>query len=380
MPALGLYIHVPFCRSLCRYCTFNRGLVEPGLKARYARAVVSEIASAPLRLGLPPAAAADTIYFGGGTPSLLGPAEIDAIVTACADAFDLSRDAEVTLEANPDTVTAASLAALRAAGITRLSLGVQSFRDDELLRLGRSHDAARARRAFGEAREAGYDNVSLDLIMWLPAQAVGDWADSVRAAAALAPEHLSLYILELHAGVPLLAEMARAGWQQPPDDDAAEMYELAMARFDAAGYRQYEISNLARPGRESRHNLKYWSDGEWIGFGPGAHSTVSGRRWSNVAGVEDWAARLEAGEPAWTGERFLTREERWQEALITGLRLAEGLDLGAFRGRYGIDVGARFAADLQAFEAQGLASREGGRLRLSRRGMLVANEILQVFI
>jgi oxygen-independent coproporphyrinogen III oxidase len=380
VPALGLYVHVPFCRSICRYCNFNRGLFDRELKERYVRAVTAEIRSGPGRVGLPAAPEADTIYFGGGTPSLLDPEDLGAIVQACAGTFAVPADVEVTLEANPETVTAASLESLRDMGVTRLSLGVQSFRDDELRRLGRVHDAARARQAVADARKAGFDNLSLDLMMCLPAQTTHEWMESVRAAVALEPEHLSLYILELYPNAPLHEDMARAGWLQPPDDDAAEMYEAAMASLERHGYRQYEISNVARPGRESRHNLKYWRDGEWLGFGPGAHSTAAGRRWQNLPATAEWASRVEAGEAIDIERRVLTHEERWQEAMITGLRLAEGVDLGAFRADYGVDISDRYAEELDRFEEAGAVVREAGRLRLTRRGMLVANEILRVFI
>jgi oxygen-independent coproporphyrinogen-3 oxidase len=269
---------------------------------------------------------------------------------------------------------------MRGAGVNRISIGVQSFRDDELRRLGRIHDAARARQAVADARGAGFDNLSLDLMMWLPAQSIAGWMESVEAAIALSPEHLSLYILELYPNAPLREDMARAAWSQAPDDDAAEMYERAMSRLEDAGFRQYEISNVARPGRESQHNLKYWRDGEWIGFGPGAHSTVGGERWKNVSATEDWVRRLETGAAVDVERRVLTPDERWQEALITGLRLAEGVGVEAFHERYGLDLAARFGGDLQPFEDAGAVSWEGGRLRLTRRGMLVANEVLRGFI
>ena len=283
---LGLYVHVPFCSAICNYCNFNRGLFDANLKARY---VVTRYGNHPgERQSDLRATAADTIFFGGGTPSLLDPDEIARILDACASSFALAQDAEVTLEANPETVTEARLAAFRRAGVNRLSFGVQSFRQDELRRLSRLHSADRARAAFAEARAAGFDNVSLDLMMWLPEQRVADWLESVDAAIALRPDHLSLYLLEVYPNAPLKEDMARAGWSQAPDDDAADMYLAALERLDQAGYSQYEISNVARPGRQSRHNLKYWRDGEWLGFGCGAHSTRHGARWKNVAATEDY--------------------------------------------------------------------------------------------
>ena len=380
MPPLGLYIHVPFCSAICQYCNFNRGLLDDASKRRYVRAAVAEIRSAPVRLGLGAAPSADTIFFGGGTPSLLDAGELAAILDACRDRFAVDDDAEVTVEANPETVSVQALAAYREAGVNRISFGVQSFRDDELRRLGRIHDVARAQRAVAEAREAGFDNLSLDLMMWLPQQTVAQWLESVEAAIAVGPEHLSLYMLELYPNAPLRDEMARAGWSLAPDEDAADMYERAMARLEEAGYRQYEISNVARPGRESRHNLKYWRDEEWVGFGPGAHSTVAGQRWKNVSATDEWAGRVEAGAPIDVERRVLTPEERWQEAVITGLRLSEGIDLRAFGQKYGLDIEARYGHHLRPYLEAGLAVLDKGRLRLTRRGMLVANDVLLVFL
>ncbi len=264
---LGLYVHIPFCSAICNYCNFNRGLYDEGLKTRYVDALSSEIRRKAD--GSP----ADTVYFGGGTPSLLAPAEIERLIDDCRSAFNLAADAEITLEANPETVSDDRLAGFRAAGVTRLSFGVQSFRDEELLRLSRLHSASRAEQAFRMARAAGFDNISMDLMMWLPQQSVAEWLQSVDALIALGPEHASLYLLEIYPNAPLRDAMARAKWSLAPDDDAAEMYLRAMERLDSAGYEQYEISNVARPGRESRHNVKYWADGEWLAFGCGAHST-----------------------------------------------------------------------------------------------------------
>jgi oxygen-independent coproporphyrinogen-3 oxidase len=264
--------------------------------------------------------------------------------------------------------------------VNRISFGVQSFRDDELRRLGRIHDAQRARDATREARAAGFDNLSLDLMMWLPAQTLAEWQSNVHELIALGPEHASLYILELYPNAPLKEDMARAGWSQAPDDDAAEMYEWSMSSLDAAGYHQYEISNVARPGRESRHNLKYWQDGEWLGFGCGAHSTRGGTRWRNVSGTGEYVARVEAGESPLADRRPMSRDEQLQEALFTGLRLADGVDLLSLGARYDTDIQARYGAALEPYQAAGLIVGDQRRLRLTRRGMLLANEILSVFV
>jgi oxygen-independent coproporphyrinogen-3 oxidase len=344
IPMLGLYVHVPFCSAICNYCNFNRGLFDAALKARYVEALILEIQRAPAamprrgigvssRRAWGPAAcgakdlAADTIYFGGGTPSLLDPHDIARIVAACRDAFAMSAEVEVTMEANPESVDPARLEGFRAAGVTRLSFGVQSFRDPELGRLSRLHTADRAGAAFSEARAAGFDNISLDLMMWLPEQQVIEWLESVDRAIALGPEHLSLYLLEVYPNAPLKEEMARARWSQAPDDDAAAMYLAAMERLDAAGYEQYEISNVARPGRRSRHNMKYWSDGQWLGFGPGAHSTRRAVRWKNVASTEEYVRRLAHFQSAVAERHERSAAERLGDALFTGLRLTEGVSL-----------------------------------------------------
>lgn len=372
---LGLYLHIPFCSSICSYCNFNRGLFEAGLKDRYVAAIEAEI-----RRSAGAGERADTIFFGGGTPSLLDPPEIARLIAACRATFAVSADAEITLETNPETSTPERMAGFRDAGVNRISFGVQSFRDDELRRLGRIHSAGRARAAVGEARGAGFDNISLDLMMWLPQQSPADWRGNVDALIDVGPEHASLYLLELYPNAPLKEDMARGGWSLAPDDDAAEMYLWSLSRLDDAGYDQYEISNVARAGRIARHNVKYWEDGEWLGFGCGAHSTRGGVRWKNIASTEEYVGRIAAAQPVATEQRALTRQARMEEALFTGIRLTAGLDIDAVSARYGTDVWARYGADLQPFVDAGLLVRGGSLLRLTREGMLVANEIMAVFV
>jgi oxygen-independent coproporphyrinogen-3 oxidase len=372
---LGLYIHVPFCSSICNYCNFNRGLFDSALKERYLSALDREIRTSPHA-----GAAADTIFFGGGTPSLLEPSEIARIIDACRHTFDVAPDAEVTLETNPETSTAERMQGFRDAGVNRVSFGVQSFRDEELQRLGRIHSAERAKHAVREARGAGVDNISLDLMMWLPEQARAQWRENVESLIEVGPEHASLYLLELYPNAPLKEDMARSGWSLAPDDDAADMYLWSMERLERAGYQQYEISNVARPGRASRHNLKYWQDGAWIGFGCGAHSTRDGMRWKNVSATAEYANRVLADQSVIVDRRELTREVQLEEALFTGLRLSEGIDMEYVGTRYGKDVWKTFGGALQPALDAGLAIREGTRLRLTREGMLLANEILSVFV
>ena len=374
--SLGLYLHIPFCSAICNYCNFNRGLFEESLKRRYVGALRDEIRRAEEQ----PHAPADTVYFGGGTPSLLEPADVAMLIEACRTSFDLPEDAEVTLEANPESVDAERLAGFRGAGVNRLSFGVQSFRDDELRRLSRLHSAERAREAYALARAAGFTNVSLDLMMWLPGQRVADWLESVEMLAALGPDHASLYLLELYPQAPLKEEMARAGWSQAPDEAAAEMYTEALARLEGAGYEQYEISNVSYPGRRSRHNLKYWTEGEWMGFGCGAHSTRHGVRWKNVAATGDFIQRVAVGSSVVVDRRELSAADRLGEALFTGLRLTDGVALDDLSARHGVDIWSRYRAQLERFLDAGLLLRERGRLRLTRPGMLLANEVMAVFV
>jgi oxygen-independent coproporphyrinogen III oxidase len=371
---LGLYLHIPFCASICSYCNFNRGLFDPGLKAAYLRALEEEIRRAG------DGSAADTIFFGGGTPSLLEPAEVARLIDACRDAFVVAPDAEVTLETNPETVTIDRMEGFRAAGITRVSLGVQSLDDAELQRLGRTHTSARARTAVTDVRSAGFVNVSLDLMMWLPQQGMADWQATVEGTIQLNPDHLSLYLLELYPNAPLREAMARAAWSLAPDDDAAEMYLGAMARLDAEGYTQYEISNVTRPGRESRHNLKYWRDGAWLGFGCGAHSTRGAARWKNVASTTEYIDRVRDSRDLQVDRRVRTELEQLEDALFTGLRLCDGVDLASVGARYGVDVWARYGQALRPHLDAGRLLWSEGRLRLTRPGMLVANDVMTVFV
>jgi oxygen-independent coproporphyrinogen-3 oxidase len=371
---LGLYIHIPFCSAICNYCNFNRGLFDAALKEQYVAALLREIAAQGD--GSP----ADTIYFGGGTPSLLEPAEIASIIETCRHNFAVALDAEITMEANPETVTPERLVGFREAGVNRLSFGVQSFRDEELQRLSRLHSASRAAEAFAMARRAGFDNISLDLMMWLPQQTIAQWLESVDALIALGPDHASLYILELYPNAPLRDTMARSKWSLAPDDDAAEMYLEAMARLDAAGYEQYEISNVARSGRESRHNLKYWTDGEWLGFGCGAHSTRRAVRWKNLSSTTEYVAAVASGGQLGVERRELHGREALEEALFTGLRLTRGIDVHAVKIRYNADVWEIYGAELEPFREAGLLIYDGRLLRLSRAGMLLANEIMSQFL
>ena len=338
----GIYVHIPFCAAICNYCNFNRGLHQEGLRQRYVDALVADI-----RRSADPTVQADTIFFGGGTPSLLEPAELGRIIQACQDSFAIGSGSEITVEANPESASPEKLDGFRKAGANRLSFGVQSFSDEELRRLGRLHSSQTARNAVNLSLNAGFDNLSLDLMMWLPGQRTEDWLASVDALIDLQPDHASLYLLEIYPNAPLRDEMARAGWSVAPDDDAAEMYLEGLARLDRAGFEQYEISNVARPSsRRSRHNLKYWQEGEWLGFGCGAHATFRGERWRTVSGTEDYIGRVSAEQDVRLDRRTLNDAERLEEALFMGLRVTDGLDLASMHRHHGIDIWERYGRDL----------------------------------
>jgi oxygen-independent coproporphyrinogen-3 oxidase len=379
MNRAGIYIHVPFCRSRCSYCDFATGAFEAALADAYVGALAREIESFKLDgadLDV------DTVYFGGGTPSLLTPMQVSRVLDAVRSRFRMDARAEVTLEMNPGTVNAPGLRALREAGVNRASFGAQTFDDRELKRLGRTHTADDTRRTFKDLRAAGFDNISFDLIAGLPRQALRAWERNLEEALALGPEHLSLYLLEVHEGTPL-AEQIRQGRYNPPDPDlAAEMYRLLVARARAAGYEQYEISNFSLPGCESRHNLKYWTGAPFYGFGCSAHSFDGRRtRWSNERDARAYVKLIEEKSAAVVAREELDERGAGAEALFLGLRLlSKGVDLAEHRARYRCDVRADYAADLARFDEAGLIELDGDVLRLTPAGALLSNEVFAAFV
>jgi oxygen-independent coproporphyrinogen-3 oxidase len=374
---LGLYVHVPFCEAKCAYCHFAIDPRRPDgtRQERYLRALVAEMEAAP-------AGPADTLSFGGGTPSLFAVPRLACLVDLARSRFSLPDEAEVTVEANPADLDLAGYRELRRAGVTRLSLGVQSLEDHVLDEMGRRHSAADAGRAVGQARGAGFADVSVDLILGWPGETAARWERNLDGVAALAPDHLSLYVLEVE-GRTLLAHRARAGMLALPDDDlVADLYRRTVEALSALGLERYEISNFAQPGHESRHNAKYWADAPFLGFGMSAHSYRGGRRWWNVESYGGYCRAIEERGPsaAVAGSRVLSPRERSQEALFTGLRRREGVDLDAFRRDYGVDVLGEYGGGLAAPFAAGLLETRGPRLRLTERGVLVSNEVLQAFV
>lgn len=324
----------------------------------------------------------DTIYFGGGTPSLLTPSQIERILEAVHDHFEVIEGAEVTLELNPgDGGTSAAakqetMREFRRVGINRASFGAQSFDDRELKQLGRTHSAADITATFHQLRAAGFENVSFDLIAGLPNQTLAGWQRNLAEALKLRPDHLSLYLLDVHEGTPLAAQI-RSGMRPQPDDDlAGEMYQLMLAEVSAAGYQHYEISNFCLPGFESRHNTKYWDGSPYYGFGCSAHSyDGSRRRWANERDMAKYVALIEREELPVVERTALNEEEARSESIFLGLRLMRGLDLEDYRKRFGPDLRDEYDLDLDRLLDAGLIEIDKGMMRLTKRGALLSNEV-----
>jgi oxygen-independent coproporphyrinogen-3 oxidase len=374
----GIYIHIPFCRSRCSYCDFATGIYNVDAAERYVAAVVSEIDSYA-QISAPDLV--DTIYFGGGTPSLLSSDQLQRLLETIHQRFKVTEDVEITLEMNPGTVTNESLAAFRRLGVNRASFGAQTFSDYELARLGRSHTAEQTRETFRQLRKTGFENVSLDLIAGLPGQTVEQWRRNIDEALAMRPEHLSFYLLEVHEGTPL-ANHIRTGLQPKPDEElAAEMYELMLDQASAAGYTHYEISNLCLPGYESRHNTKYWTGAPYFGFGCSAHSYDGvASRWSNERDVNAYVDLIAAGKSPVVEKRQLNEEDRQSEAVFLGLRMMEGYNLRDYQNRFGVNLVERHRENLERFSDAGLIELHNDVLKLTRSGALLSNEVFAAFV
>lgn len=378
----GLYLHIPYCDHKCLYCDFY-SIESLGTMGDFLAALGSEIRAYGATHGRGAGARGDgpfdSIFFGGGTPSLLDPAVVAELIGTLREEFEVSADAEVTLETNPGTVDRAKLAGMLAAGVNRLSVGIQSFDAAELRTLTRIHDAGTARRCVMDAFEAGFGNVNVDLIFALPGQTTERWERTLDEAVALGPQHISAYCLIYEEGTPLV-RMVRSGQITPlPGEDEAVLYERTMARLADAGYEQYEVSNFARPGFPCRHNLTYWEHREYLGFGPSAHSFRAPRRWWNAASIRTYLDRIAAGGLPVAGEETLGPRELFEERVMLGLRTGK-LDLDALRGATGIDLLARSRLLIAELRARGLAGLEGGALRLTRGGLMVCDELSARFI
>ncbi|HKY32780.1 MAG TPA: radical SAM family heme chaperone HemW [Candidatus Polarisedimenticolia bacterium] len=378
---LGLYLHVPFCARRCDYCDFFviPGRLEeaeggPGDWLAWMRRELERETSGAGRSGRE----VESIYLGGGTPSYVPPEILAGLLDACRAALPVLPDAEITLEANPESVTARRAASWRLSGVNRLSLGAQSLSDEVLAPRGRLHDAAGVLAAARAARREGFDNLGVDLIAGLPGETAESFTGGIEQVMAMGPEHVSVYLLETGESGKrsALAQAVEQGRVVPCDEDeAAGMFVEADRRLSAAGWEHYEIANFARPGRASRHNLRYWRSDDYLGLGPSAHSCVDGRRWSNPASMDGWKAAIREGRPAGLEYTLAGPESRAREALVLELRLLRGVDPDRFARRWGWDPRRELAAFLAEMEEAGLLHRPGGRLALTRRGVLMSNDV-----
>ena len=378
----GIYLHIPFCRIKCPYCDFNTYAGIDDQRPRYVAALKEELRH---RLRLHEAStvegrpfAASSLYFGGGTPSLLDPEDVAELVSLAGS------PAEVTLEANPGTVDLEKLKALRNAGVNRLTLGCQTFQPALLAGLGRLHDVAQSRQALAHAHEAGFTEINVDLMYGLSGQTMAQWDADLDEAIGAAPTHLSLYNLTIEEGTPFARWRSAGTLPLPSEELQGAMYERAVERAEAAGWRRYEVSNFARPGSECRHNRVYWSGAPYLGCGAGAHGFAPGdgtpsfgRRWWNLRVPRRYCREVEAGRLPEEGHEALGRDEAIYEALLLGLRTRDGLDLAAFRRRFGISAGALLKEPLSDMLARGLVREAEGRLVVAEDAVILLDSLLE---
>ena len=418
----GVYLHIPFCRSRCSYCDFATGMYESELAERYVNSLAEEIERwTEIESPVP----VDTIYFGGGTPSLLAPAQIERILNAVRNSFQVLAGAEITIEVNPTSMISApslrpprlggemlskdthrrdakiaeitqrrtagagqqtssdilelsgqKLKDFRDLGINRASFGAQTFDDRELKQLGRTHSSDDITSTFHQLRKAGFENINFDLIAGLPGQTIAGWQRNLTAALRLRPEHLSLYLLDVHEGTPLADQIERGMRPKPDEDLAAEMYLIMIGELSAAGYQHYEISNFCRSGFESRHNTKYWSGDPYYGFGCSAHSYDGWRRrWANERDMMKYVELVEQDKSPVVERTVLSEADARSESIFLGLRLMRGFDLKSYHTRFGLDLLNEYDADIMRLRDAGLIEVDEGLMRLTKRGALLSNEV-----
>lgn len=372
----GVYIHIPFCKSRCSYCDFATDIYRgSGAVDRYVAALADEIGR--FGFALSGGDAPDTLYFGGGTPSLLTPRQLETVMEALQRRFSFAQGLEFTLEMNPATVDLEKLRSYRDLGVNRASFGVQTFDDEALRMLARGHDTKDVFRTYDLLVKAGFENVSLDLIAGLPGQTIRDWEQNLTEAIAFQSQHISLYLLEVHEGTPL-AEQIRSKRRPVPDEDtAAEMYETMQDRLGAAGFKQYEISNFAKPGFESRHNSKYWTLEPIHAYGVSAHSFDGRLRRSNDRDTNRYVESVESGRSPVAAEE---EADLASEFVFLGLRMTDGIELEAYRSRFGRDLASEHGEEILSLCQDGLLETGDGRLRLTRKGALYSNEVFEKFV
>lgn len=372
----GIYIHVPFCVRKCSYCSFYSVVGQDKWFDQYVNAVYSQIKQAA-QSRWSRERQVESIFFGGGTPTVLDPEQLVFLLQQCGLGFGcLHQEIEASIEVNPATIDHEGLVRLRRGGFKRISIGVQSLNDRELKLLGRLHTADDALHTVAMAREAGFTDLSLDLMYGLPGQDVAGWQQTLDQALVVAPDHLSIYELTLEQGTPFFAQAGQGELDLPDEDEVLAMLNHTSRTIKSTNLHRYEISNYARPGHECRHNVNYWNNGSYLGFGPGAVTCKSGRRMTAPADVEQFCERIQEGQPVLVDEEELTPEERFRETVIMGLRMTCGVSLNDLEKRFGINLITYYGATLDQLIMQQLLEIHQGRLRLSERGLLLANTVM----
>ncbi len=379
---LGIYVHIPFCIRKCLYCDFLSDTADTNVRKQYIEALVNEICSCPLKdIDYKSQYTVDTIFFGGGTPSVLEGDQIDEIMKALAFRFDISKVREVTIECNPGTATLDKLESYKKSGINRLSIGLQSANDDELKTLGRIHDYKQFLETFKMAREAGFDNINIDLMSAIPGQSLDSYKDTLNKVISLTPEHISSYSLIIEEGTPFYDMYGESGPDEPDEDTEREMYYMTERLLNEAGYHRYEISNYSLEGYECRHNSSYWTGTDYIGLGIGAASLIDGVRYSNTSDLYSYMKACSKAAEVLTEEyRILSQNERMEEFMFLGLRMIRGISAKEFKERFSQDIYAVYAKPLEKLVKDGLIIINGDNIKLTSKGIDVSNTALANFL
>lgn len=381
---IGIYMHIPFCIKKCPYCDFNSIVADHVPEEEYTEAVLRELSSRILEMPALSDRALETVYIGGGTPSLISAENIKRLVSGIRQVFSAPGQPEITIEVNPGTVTPAQLASLYDAGVNRMSIGVQSFRERELQSLGRAHSVQDSLRCYEYARKAGFRNIGMDLIFGIPGQSVTEWEADLEAAVSLRPEHISLYNLTIEQGTPFFRLKKEGELFLPPEEEQIRMYELGMDLLTSEGYHHYEISNFALDGFESRHNNRYWLALDYLGLGAGAHSYLSspdwGVRWWNEKDPLRYVEQTKNAGHAAAGMERLTHEEAITEGIFLGLRRVKGIDLDWFAGRFQVSWTGSLRERIDVLKSHGLIREGDNALSLTRKGILVSNDVALALI
>ncbi|MFN8008560.1 MAG: radical SAM family heme chaperone HemW [Terriglobia bacterium] len=398
-PPLGIYLHIPFCESKCSYCNFASGVYPDYMVLPYLKALKAEIKAwrtISTEMGADTRVLdsrfVDTVYLGGGTPSLLSTEALAGIIAFLREEFSLSDNVEMTLEVNPGTVSVQKIGGQISAGVNRVSIGMQTFQDFRLRKLGRSHTVADSLETFRLYRESGIRNISIDLILGLPGQTLPEWEYNLEQVHELNPDHVSLYMLEIHENTQFGKVYGPSSKMTPPAGESASIdalpdeelveafYFQAVESLTQGGWKLYEISNFARPGYESRHNLKYWTNQPFLGFGCGAYSYLAGVRWGNERSVQRYIDLMHEQQHAIVSRHVLSEMDQQEEALFLGLRLSEGIRLQSFQEKFGFDLRSQFRNSLDHLKEAGLIELNPETLRLTARGRLLSNEVFGEFM